>query len=148
MAGHRRYFTLLETEEGRKHTTERLQDGSVLWEENPSNLEERCSLAKVLRSKECEAGVSTEDLRELVSAARALGPASSSHCKNWARSTFAHVVGEVARPRQTKRDKALAQARKDEAKDEQAKKLAKNQALAERGVSFIPLQRSQPAKQS
>ena len=59
MAGHRRYFTVLETEEGHKITTERLQDGSVLWEENPSNLEDRLlrspleTLQKVRKARTC-----------------------------------------------------------------------------------------------
>merc|ERR1719479_280136 len=46
-------FVVLETEQGNKIITERLMDGTVTWEENPTDLEDRNSLAKVVRSADC-----------------------------------------------------------------------------------------------
>jgi len=141
-AGHRRYYAVFETEEGRKILTERFEDGRISWEEDPLRLEERNSLAKVLRSSSaCATSTTISDLKRQADALSEEGPSSSSVCKNWVRSTYANVVGEVAKLKM-KKDPALVAKRKEE----QAKKLAQNQALAERGTSFIPLPRREPVK--
>jgi hypothetical protein len=46
----RHYYVVLETEQGALVLTERLKDGSVAWEVDPADLEDRCSMAKVIRS--------------------------------------------------------------------------------------------------
>jgi len=59
-----RYYLTLETEVGNMVVTEMLRDGSVIWNENPADLEDRNSLAKVFRSKECQGkGVTVKDMR-------------------------------------------------------------------------------------
>eukprot|EP00747_Dinoflagellata_sp_TGD_P065016 gnl/TRDRNA2_/TRDRNA2_154167_c0_seq1.p1 gnl/TRDRNA2_/TRDRNA2_154167_c0~~gnl/TRDRNA2_/TRDRNA2_154167_c0_seq1.p1 ORF type:complete len:450 (-),score=97.87 gnl/TRDRNA2_/TRDRNA2_154167_c0_seq1:60-1217(-) len=50
--GHHSYV-VLETEHGNMIVSEVLQDGRVAWESNPKDLEDRNSLAKVLRSADC-----------------------------------------------------------------------------------------------
>jgi hypothetical protein len=47
------YYIVLETQSGRRVLTERLRDGRVTWEEDPDDLEDRCSLAKVTRTLSC-----------------------------------------------------------------------------------------------
>jgi hypothetical protein len=46
-------YVVVETTAGEKVVTEQLRDGSVTWEENPKDLEDRNSLAKVVRSANC-----------------------------------------------------------------------------------------------
>jgi hypothetical protein len=57
-----RYYLVLETDKGDKILTERLPDGSLSWVENPSDLEERNSLAKSIRSETCSTGVTVRDM--------------------------------------------------------------------------------------
>jgi len=145
LAGHRRFYSVLETEKGHKILTERREDGLIIWEEDPQKLDDRNSMAKVLRSKDCKTNVTLGDLKKCADASSQGSPASRSVCKLWARSIFADAAGEAVKStlKATKRqeDPALAVKRKEE----QAQKSAQNQALAERNTSFIPLSRSQPA---
>jgi hypothetical protein len=46
----RHYYVVLETEQGDVIMTEKLQDGSTTWAENPEDLEARNSLAKVIKT--------------------------------------------------------------------------------------------------
>merc|ERR1712079_178435 len=46
-------YIVFQTECGNTIVTEKLQDGSVTWDENPSNLEERNTLASMVRSADC-----------------------------------------------------------------------------------------------
>jgi hypothetical protein len=48
-----RYYVVIETEQGSSVVTERLQDGKMTWEENPEDLDDKNSLARVIRSVEC-----------------------------------------------------------------------------------------------
>jgi hypothetical protein len=68
-------YVVLETSVGGKVVTEQLRDGSVTWEENPKDLEDRNSLAKVVRSAETSAaGVLLKDVESCQSKqARASG---------------------------------------------------------------------------
>merc|ERR1711904_262625 len=50
---YRRYYVVYSTDMGNSFVTEKLVDGTVTWEENPNNLYDRNSLAKVYRSTEC-----------------------------------------------------------------------------------------------
>jgi len=58
-----RYYLVLETEHGHTILTEHVQNGLVTWEENSPDLEDRTSLAKVIRSAACRKGVSVQDMR-------------------------------------------------------------------------------------
>jgi len=95
VAGHRRYYVVLETEAGQQILTERHRDGRVSWEAYPENLEERNSLAKVTRSKACLAATSIRDLDMHAMSISQDGPVSPSACKRWARSTFWRIVGQA-----------------------------------------------------
>merc|ERR1712039_221648 len=85
---------VLHADNGHKILTERLRDGSVTWEEDPEDLEDRNSLAKVTRSIECSgAGISVECLEryktgaaEDASAAGAY--ASPGECRQYAAETL------------------------------------------------------------
>merc|ERR1712176_183912 len=46
-------YVVLETDQRNKLVVEEMDDGSLRFEENPSNLEDRTSLAKVLRTAKC-----------------------------------------------------------------------------------------------
>merc|ERR1719221_1306531 len=50
---HYRYYVVIETEDANVIVSEQLRDGSVTWKENPADLEDRNSLAKTYRSKDC-----------------------------------------------------------------------------------------------
>merc|ERR1712014_52447 len=46
-------YVTLETDQKNTLVVEELEDGTLRFEENPSNLDDRTSLAKVLRTAEC-----------------------------------------------------------------------------------------------
>merc|ERR1712032_34433 len=59
----RQYYVVFETEHGHKISTERLKDGAVTWVEDPEDVEQRNSLAKVLQVADCErAGITVQDV--------------------------------------------------------------------------------------
>merc|ERR1712014_326167 len=59
-----RYYVVLETDKGNVILTEKLMDGTVTWEENPQNLENRTSLARVLHSADCsDQGITVRRMR-------------------------------------------------------------------------------------
>jgi len=97
IAGHRRYYVVLETENGHKILTERHEDGRITWEADPVDLDERNSLAKVTRSKECGAVTTIHDLDMHAGSISQDSAVSPSVCKRWARSTYVRVVGQAAR---------------------------------------------------
>jgi len=55
------YYIVLRTEYGNTIATQLLQDGSVAWESNPSNLDERNARASVVRASDCHNAA--EDVR-------------------------------------------------------------------------------------
>lgn len=60
----RRNYVVFETAEGSQVVTEKLNDGTVAWEENPTDLHERNALAKVLRSSDCTfSGTTVHDMK-------------------------------------------------------------------------------------
>merc|ERR1719271_813871 len=93
----RRYYLVLETENGHMILTERLPDGKVTWEEDPEELEDRNSLAKATRASACQPGVVVQDLKTyqatVAKGASQAGVASPSVCKRFARSAYARAVG-------------------------------------------------------
>lgn len=63
---YRRFYVVFETEQGNKIVTEQLSDGLVSFEENPKDLEDRNSLAKVFRSVGCSTvgeGTTVRDIK-------------------------------------------------------------------------------------
>merc|ERR1712150_66611 len=48
------FFVVLETQTGTKIVAERCLDGALVWKAEPEELDERCSLAKVLHSSHCD----------------------------------------------------------------------------------------------
>lgn len=103
-AERRRYYLVLRTEGGHEIVTERLQNGKITWDVNPDRLLERNSLAKIVRSKNCESGVCVRDLLRRVDLATQDSYKSPSTRKLWAHSTFARVVGAARVGAKTKRE--------------------------------------------
>merc|ERR1740121_1750846 len=59
-----RYYIVIETEDANAIVTQQLWNGSVTWNENPEDLEDRNSLAKTLRSKDCRSkGMTVQDFK-------------------------------------------------------------------------------------
>jgi len=60
----RHYYVVLETDRGNTIVTEMHSDSNITWKEDPTDLEDRNSLAKVFRSKDCgNKGVTIRELR-------------------------------------------------------------------------------------
>lgn len=57
------YYVVLETDQGSTILTRQMGDGTVTWEENLVDLEDRNSLAKVIRTANCQAGIMVQDMR-------------------------------------------------------------------------------------
>lgn len=97
----RRYYLVLETENGHMIVTERLPDGRVTWEEDPEELEDRNSLAKATRSSACCPDLRVQDLKTyqatVARGAAQAGVASPSVCKRYGRSAYARAVGSESR---------------------------------------------------
>jgi hypothetical protein len=87
------FFLVLETENGDHIVTERLMDGSAIWEENPDDFEDRCSWAKSLRSREALPGLSVRDMKVYSDMMiQALADDAAAPCKNYARSLYLQAV--------------------------------------------------------
>jgi hypothetical protein len=97
----RRYYLVLETKNGHIILTERLPNGQVTWVEDPEELEDRNSLAKVTRVSACQPNLVVQDLKTYQSTvakgASQAGVASPSVCKRFARSAYARAVGPDSR---------------------------------------------------
>jgi hypothetical protein len=94
----RRYYVVLETENGDKVVTQKVSDGKMTFEENPIALEDRNSLARVMLSVETTARSSVDDFKEfqagLVYRAKP-GPPSLSDCKRYARAVLTFASDEA-----------------------------------------------------
>jgi len=87
-----RYYVVVETEQGNVILTEKLRDGTVSWEENPADVMDRNSLAKVTWTLACRsAGVTVGDMR----AYRAKEADSSRSSKCYAHGAFTLVARRV-----------------------------------------------------
>jgi len=85
-------YVVLESEQGAAIVTERRCDGTIVWEENPANLEDRNSHAKVVRSADCvEACVCIRDIKayKASEASQISGGVPQSRCKHYAQEVFA-----------------------------------------------------------
>jgi len=85
-------YIALETEGGSIIVTEKLADGSVAWEENPEDLEDRSSLAKFIRSCACSCTKRTEvtvgDIEAYRKEKAASFKSSNSGCKRYAQGVY------------------------------------------------------------
>lgn len=91
------YYLVLETCSGKKIVTERLREGRVTWEQDPHDLHDRNSLAKVTRCSECCQGLTVREMllyrasaNEQIETAGA-GSASAAECRRYAQATFEGV---------------------------------------------------------
>eukprot|EP00747_Dinoflagellata_sp_TGD_P027110 gnl/TRDRNA2_/TRDRNA2_132390_c0_seq1.p1 gnl/TRDRNA2_/TRDRNA2_132390_c0~~gnl/TRDRNA2_/TRDRNA2_132390_c0_seq1.p1 ORF type:complete len:707 (+),score=159.56 gnl/TRDRNA2_/TRDRNA2_132390_c0_seq1:1320-3440(+) len=92
-----RSYVVFETKDGNTIVTEKLSDGKVTWEENPKDLEDRNSLAKVVRSAghNVKAGVTIRDMKSFKrkETSRTASGASHSQCKHYAQVAFTLASG-------------------------------------------------------
>ncbi|CAK9106868.1 Uncharacterized protein SCF082_LOCUS49776 [Durusdinium trenchii] len=86
MEAPRNYYTVLETKQGNAIVTEILENGEVSWVQNPNNLEDRNSLAKLLFQVDCKEGISVQDVFQLQSGAQ-------MERKQYAKSIYKLVAG-------------------------------------------------------
>mmetsp|Transcript_123591 Transcript_123591/g.384783 ORF Transcript_123591/g.384783 Transcript_123591/m.384783 type:complete len:1284 (+) Transcript_123591:36-3887(+) len=88
----RRSYLVLETSEGNLIVTEKRRDGTITWEENPEDLEDRNSLAKFIRSTACscskKAIVTVGDVEAFKASKGKLHGASLSACKRYVQEAF------------------------------------------------------------
>jgi hypothetical protein len=62
---HRRFFLVLETAGGHTVVAERLDSGDFSWSEDPADLDDRRSLAKVTRTQSVTSGMTVQELKLL-----------------------------------------------------------------------------------
>lgn len=95
---YRRSYVVLETEQGNLIMTEKLENGTVTWEENADDLDERNAHAKVVRTSSCSAEVLVKDMK--MYKARETNcygsQASLSKCKRYAQIAFSRARGETS----------------------------------------------------
>lgn len=93
----RQYFLVVETEPGHKIVMESLSDGTATWEEDPEDLEDRISLAKVIGSRKSKEDVLVQDLQKYRAAvckqASRGGTSSPSSRKRFVYNAFAFAMG-------------------------------------------------------
>merc|ERR1712150_313153 len=84
---------------GHAIVTEKLSDGMATWQENPKDLEDRRSLAKVIRTDCTSAGVSVLSIKAYqMKETRlfGLGPAPPSKCDQYAQIVFSRATGKAS----------------------------------------------------
>jgi hypothetical protein len=84
------YYVVLETSKGCKLVTELMPCGSAAWQENPDELDDRSSLARVTRTTECAAGAIVSDVKAYWQSMmlHSKSAASQSMRKQYARNVF------------------------------------------------------------
>lgn len=98
--GNRRVYVVLETEVGNAIVTEKLADGMAIWQENPQDLEDRNSLAKVVRIYERRngTGATVRDIKGLQMKETRMfgrGTAAPEQREQYAQIAFCRASGEV-----------------------------------------------------
>jgi len=88
----RRSFVVLKTESGSSIVIEKLMDGTVTWQDNSTDLEDRISLAKVVRSDDCRIGVTVGDMMAYQINNMESG-SSQSKCKQFASGAYNLACG-------------------------------------------------------
>lgn len=89
-------YAVLETSLGNTILTEMLSDGTLAWEENPDDLEDRNSLAKVIRAADCSgAGVAVGSLKsyQAMEAPKTGSVATPSQCKHYVQGVYCLASG-------------------------------------------------------
>jgi len=83
------YYVVFHTESGNMILTEKLANGTVAWKEDPAGLEDRNSLAKVVRSAACSSpGATVFSMRSVEASTPSLSP------KHYAHSAYSRASGE------------------------------------------------------
>mmetsp|Transcript_107455 Transcript_107455/g.269550 ORF Transcript_107455/g.269550 Transcript_107455/m.269550 type:complete len:895 (+) Transcript_107455:103-2787(+) len=85
-------YVVLETEEGHFIVVEKAAVGVVPWAENPAGLDDRNSLAKVIRSKDCRDSGMTVGVIKGVYVQELVKDSSSTR---FAQAVFCHATGEA-----------------------------------------------------
>jgi len=92
-------YIVFQTEQGNLVVTEKLEDGTVTWQENPDNLEARNCQAKLVRSADCEtSGVTSGCMKRFRDMQSELytSTASSSDIKCYAQGAFSRALSSNA----------------------------------------------------
>jgi len=87
------YYVVFQTVMGHSIVTERLVDGQCIWQDVCANLEDRNSLAKVLRSCSCQGQLTVGQLRALCTERSQALPARAAG-KRYAHMIYSQVSGE------------------------------------------------------
>jgi len=97
----RRSYLVFETAGGTLIVSEKCRDGTITWEENPEDLEDRNSLARFIRSSPCscskKAIVTVGDIQTFKTNKGKLHGASLSACKRYVQEAFNFARGMVDR---------------------------------------------------
>mmetsp|Transcript_26815 Transcript_26815/g.86865 ORF Transcript_26815/g.86865 Transcript_26815/m.86865 type:complete len:398 (+) Transcript_26815:3-1196(+) len=90
-----KYYVVVRTEEGNAVVVEKLLNGSVVWTENPEDLESRNFLAKVMRSEDCKGStITVGELRGSARLSSASDGMSPSECKQYAQTAYRLAIGD------------------------------------------------------
>mmetsp|Transcript_45441 Transcript_45441/g.81761 ORF Transcript_45441/g.81761 Transcript_45441/m.81761 type:complete len:902 (+) Transcript_45441:67-2772(+) len=89
-----RYYIVIETGSANCIVTERLSTGLTTWAVNPEDMEDRNSLARLLFTVNCKAGVSVSDLKSIQAQPEGASPADS---KNYTQVVFQRLCGRGLR---------------------------------------------------
>jgi len=97
----RRSYIVLETEKGNVLVTEKRADGTIAWQENPDDLEDRSSLAKFVRSCPCspqkKAQVTVKDMLAFKDEKGTSFGTSTSGRKHYAQAAYNRARGCIGR---------------------------------------------------
>ena len=85
------YYIVLETIEKTVIVTERMSDGSLCWLQNPHNLEDRNSLAKLLFTADCKEGMRMSEVRQHFEAQPR--DTDGDHRKRYAKALYVFATG-------------------------------------------------------
>eukprot|EP00439_Symbiodinium_sp_Y106_P086985 s383_g37.t2 len=85
------YYIVLETIEKTVVVSERASDGSLYWLQNPHNLEDRNSLAKLLFTADCKEGLRMSDVRQHFEAQPR--DTDGEHRKRYAKALYVFTTG-------------------------------------------------------
>jgi len=94
---HRHYYVVLQTGQGHLISTERSRDGTFSWEEDPGDVNDRSSLAKVFCSVDCRgAGLTVGKLRSYHIEQAELGRPGEGIVSSSTSKRYAHAIFDLA----------------------------------------------------